>query len=41
MATKFLSYFKGIRAGTLLIAAVAALVSKKIVKIELVPEQLY
>ena len=41
MASKFLSYFKGIRAGTLLIAAVAAIVSKKVVKTELVPDQLY
>lgn len=40
MKQKFLAYFKGLRAGALLIAAIAALISKEVVKTELVPEQL-
>jgi hypothetical protein len=40
MTSKIAGYFKGIRAGTLLIAAVAAVVSKTVIKTELVPEQL-
>lgn len=41
MVSKFVSYLKELRVGAVLIATVAAIVSKKVIKTELVPEQLH